>query len=81
MKKRLKELTVKIQTEEDNTSRIKSNEVLMRTTNILLMKEIEELKKKLSLYTMPTIETERKSMPSYRSNLNTFRSNILNSLN
>ena len=28
MKKRLKELTVKIQTEEDNTSRIKSNEVL-----------------------------------------------------
>ena len=47
MKERLKELTMKIQTEEGNVSKIKSNEILMRTTNIQLMKEIDDLKKKL----------------------------------
>jgi hypothetical protein len=80
MKQRLKELTMKIQTEEGNVSKIKSNEILMRTTNIQLMKEIDDLKKKLSLYTLPTVETERKSITSNRSNLNTFRTNILNNL-
>lgn len=82
MKKRLKELTHKINIEEENSSKLKSSETLMRTTNIQLMQEISALKQKLSLYTMPTrvMNDENKMVSTYRelmpgeSNLNTVRS-------
>lgn len=93
MKNRLKDLSLRIEKQEDDASRIKSSETLMRTTNLQLMQEIDTLKQKLSLYTMPTraISEDRKSMSSYRepnnllmfqneSNLNTVRSAIQNSI-
>ena len=88
MKKRLRELSHKVNTAEDNETKLKSSETLMRTTNIQLMQEINALKQKLSLYSMPTraINDENRMISSYRelmpaeSNLNTVRSTIQNSI-
>lgn len=94
MKKRLKELTLRIEKQENDYSKVKSNETLMRTTNLKLIQEVDELKKKLSLYTMPvnlTNTEDKRSILSFRepsnllsfrndSNFNTARSTIQNSL-
>jgi hypothetical protein len=88
MKKRLRELSHKMNTAVDNETKLKSSETLMRTTNLQLMQEISALKQKLSLYTMPTRakNDDKRIISSYgelvtgESNLNTVRSNIQNSI-
>jgi len=51
---RLKEMTVRIQEQNQQIEVVKSSEGLMQTTNLQLMHEIEAVKKQLSLYAMPT---------------------------
>ncbi len=54
MKVRLKEMTVRIQEQNQQIEVVKSSEGLMQTTNLQLMHEIEAVKKQLSLYAVPT---------------------------
>lgn len=54
MKVRLKEMTFRIEEQNQQIDTVKSNENLMRSTNLQLIHDIEASKKQLNLYAMPT---------------------------
>ena len=53
MKARLKDMTLKIEQQNQVITSVKSNESLMRTTNIQLIQEIDSLKKQLGFLSAP----------------------------
>lgn len=54
MKQRLKEMTLRTEKQNQELELSKSNETLMKTTNMQLLQEIESYKKQLNLFSMPS---------------------------
>lgn len=53
MKTRLKEMTFRMEKQNQEIASVKSNETLMKTTNIQLIQEIDSLKKQMNYFHAP----------------------------
>lgn len=61
MKARLKDMTFRMEQQNQAIASVKSNETLMKTTNIQLIQEIDSLKKQMSYFQAPVKLSQSKS--------------------
>ncbi|CAF0876579.1 unnamed protein product [Brachionus calyciflorus] len=78
MKDRLKELTTKIQFQQDALEKSKSNETLMTSTNLQLIQEVSSLKDQIKLLKMPNRNTNNVKKASQAENSYNSLNNMLN---